>query len=79
MVRRSEHGTRAEKREHKKRKRMPVTGKHVFTLQRLAARHPGGTGKPQDVRHGPGRRGSHGRLSVRHASRVNKPRHGRDG
>gem|GEM_PF-4526314 len=32
------HTTRAERREHKKRKRMPVTGKHVFTLKRLAAR-----------------------------------------
>jgi hypothetical protein len=37
--------TRAERREHKKRKRMPVTGKHVFTLKRLAAR-------PKKPRHG---------------------------
>lgn len=51
---------------------MKITGKHVFTLQKLAAQQKFKT----NVQHGPGRRGSKGRMSVRYASRVNKPKHG---
>ncbi|MFH0831074.1 MAG: hypothetical protein V1895_03375 [Parcubacteria group bacterium] len=64
--------TKAERREIKRRQRMPVSGKHVFTLQRLAARQKFTT----HVRQGPGRRGPQGRMSVRYASRINKPKHG---
>jgi hypothetical protein len=62
--------TKSERREQKKRRRMPVSGKHVFTLQQLMTRQSGTPSK------GPGKRGKHGRQSVRGSHRVNKPSHG---
>jgi hypothetical protein len=56
--------TKAERREKKQRKRMPVTGKHVFKLQKLMSR---------SVAHGTGRGGKDGYFAVRSSHRIHKP------
>jgi len=53
--------TRGERREQKKRRRMPVSGKHVFTIQRILTQ-------------GTGQHGKKGRRTVRASHRTRKPR-----
>ena len=62
--------TRQERREQKKRKRMTVTGKHVFALKQLMARQKT---KSQKAQYGPGRRGNQGLTSIRGSHRIHKP------